>query len=90
MTEQQRQEPRIRSVPKNVVAARTSSNISPEVSQRIAQDVGQQTQHEAQLRDLQQYICELLIKNQRLRWLLESARNHQCEELADDYDQNVA
>ena len=36
----------------------------------------QQRFREYRLSDLQQYICELLIKNQQLRWSLESERNN--------------
>ncbi len=47
-------------------------------------DHGFQSEFEAQVRSLQQYICELLIANQRLRWLLQSRDNDQPKGLADD------
>jgi hypothetical protein len=43
-------------------------------------DQGQEKELEVRLRNLQQYICELLIKNQQLRELLESATQHQRQE----------
>ena len=82
MTDQQRQEPLTQSTP---------SDLEPVQEWRQEKwDQGQEKEWEVRLRSLQQCICELLIKNQQLRWLLESATNHQCREFADEYDQNVA
>lgn len=49
-------------------------------------DQGQQEDWEARHRTLQEYLCELLIKNQRLRELLALATNQRCPEFADEYD----
>jgi hypothetical protein len=44
-------------------------------------DKGQEKEWEAHLRNLQQLICELLIKNQQLRWLLESEQTTNARSL---------
>jgi hypothetical protein len=50
----------------------------------------QEGEYDSYLRSLQQYICELLIKNQQLRWTVESARNQQKGVLGNDHDEVVA
>jgi len=52
-------------------------------------DHGLESEYQAHVRSLQQYICELLITNQRLRWLLQSRNNDQPKGPADDYEQNA-
>lgn len=47
-------------------------------------------EHDDRLARLQQFICELLIKNQELRWLLESSTNHRYQVPADDQTEDVA
>lgn len=86
MTGHQRQEPLTRSSSKDIEPTSALTSTAGAVSQQSKP--GKETQYEAHLRDLQQYICELLIKNQQLRWLLETATEHQCEDLVDDCDQN--
>jgi hypothetical protein len=48
----------------------------------------QEKEWESHLTSLQQCICELLVKNQKLRDSLMSAKERN-EELGDGYDQNI-
>jgi hypothetical protein len=50
----------------------------------------QEREWEGHLRSLQQCVCELLIKNQKLRDSLMSAEGRQREWKPDAYDQNAA
>jgi hypothetical protein len=82
MTHPQCQEPPTHLFPSDIEPPRGSMSASAVGWQQEKSDQGLEGHH-AHLRSLQQYICELLIKNQQLRWLLQSATNHQNEELAD-------
>jgi hypothetical protein len=89
MTDQQSQKPLAQSSSSDIEPGNGLAG-APAAGQRQGEwDRGQEKEWECRLRDLQDCICELLIKNQQLRWLLESATNHQCKELADEYDQNI-
>ncbi len=90
MTEQKRQGSPAVSATRDTQPALCSKNAPPDTLSGNTLNQELQTQHENQVRDLQQYICELLIKNQRLRWLLELVKNHQREGIPDDHDQNIA
>jgi hypothetical protein len=79
VTDKQRQRPFAQSSPGDIEPGRGSAA----GWQQEKWDQGPEKEYDAHLRNLQQYICELLIKNQQLRWLLESATNHQFEEPAD-------
>jgi hypothetical protein len=69
-----------------------SSHLDVEQSSRSIQDCDVRRQgildnrtkedYEVHVRSLQQYICELLISNQKLRWSLEAATNQRCENLS--------
>lgn len=49
----------------------------------------QEKEWDSHLRSLQQCICELLIKNQKLRDSLTSAKSRNSEALGNELDQNV-
>ena len=83
MTEQQRQPRLTSSSDGGIKSSQDSVNEAVAVRQRSIAD--RENEHEANLKDLQHYICELLIKNQRLRWSLEAATNHQRGGIADDH-----
>jgi len=87
MTDQQ--ELLTKSLPRDVVLAPWLTRDTDAERRQEGSGQGHKSEYEAQLRLLQQYICELLIKNQRLRWSLKAATNHQCEDFPDDHDQNV-
>jgi hypothetical protein len=90
MADQQRQEALTQSSPGNIESARSFTSASAAKWQQEKWDRELEKEYEAHLRNLRQYICELLIKNQQLRWLVESATNHRYEELGDDHDQTIA
>jgi hypothetical protein len=83
MTDALRQQPLAKSLPGAVEpelalivpAAETQQQMWHRAQERVCEDL---------LSDLQHCICELLSKNQQLRWLLESQRTKQPEEFADD------
>jgi hypothetical protein len=84
MTHPQCQEPPTRLFPNKIEPLRGSMTASVAGSEQEKPDHRLETEYDAHLRSLQQYICELLIKNQQLRLLLQSAGNHQKEELANE------
>jgi hypothetical protein len=90
MTDQQRQQPLTQSSPSGIEPVQDLASASATGWRQEKCDQGQENEWEARLENLQQLICDLLIKNQQLRWLLEAATNHQCQEFANEYDQNVA
>jgi CRISPR/Cas system CSM-associated protein Csm2 small subunit len=49
-----------------------------------------ENEYDDRLKSMQQFICELLIKNQQLRWLLNSSTNRQDQEPAGDQSEDVA
>lgn len=89
MTDQQRQETFTLSTLCDMepVLGLTSASASGWLQERRG-GRGKEREYEAHLKDLQRYLCELLIKNQQLRELLESATNHRSQESASEYDQN--
>jgi hypothetical protein len=91
MTEQQRQQPLTSSSTRDIEPTRDLRSEPSAKWKRNNSDQGLlEREYEAHVRILQQYICELLIKNQRLRWLLQSATNHRCEDFTNDYNQKVS
>jgi hypothetical protein len=86
MTDQQH-EALARPSPREIEAARGAKGASAVGSAQAECEQELDKGHEANLRNLQQYICELLIKNQQLRSLLKSATNHHYKDLFDDEDQ---
>jgi hypothetical protein len=84
MTDPQCQEPPTRLFPNKIEPPRGSMSASVAGSEQEMPDHRLETEYDAHLRSLQQYICELLIKNQQLRLLLQSAANHQKEEFANE------
>ena len=89
MTGQQRQEPFTESSTGGYELARylTTASAATWKQQKWYQE--QESQWEERLSDLQQCICELLFKNQRLRELLMSATTSEVRESAHEYDQEV-
>jgi hypothetical protein len=89
MTDQQSQKPLVQSSSSDIELGHGLAG-APAAGRRQGEwERGQEKEWECRLRDLQYCICELLIKNQQLRWLLESATNRQWEEFADECDQNI-
>jgi len=89
MTGQQRQEPFTELSARDVESARDLMAASAARWQQQKWYQEQERQWEKRLSDLQQCICELLFKNQRLRELLMSATTNESRESAHEYDQNV-
>ena len=89
MTGQQRQEPFTELSTRDVESARDLMTASAARWQQQKWYQEQEGQWEKRLSDLQQCICELLFKNQRLRELLMSATVNESRESAHEYDQEV-
>ena len=89
MTGQQRQEPFTELSTQDVDLGRDLMTASAARWQQQKWYQEQERQWEKRLSDLQQCICELLFKNQRLRELLMSATVNESRESAHEYDQNV-
>jgi hypothetical protein len=79
MTDQQRQEHLTQSSPSNVARAQDLTSVSDAGWRQEKWDHRHEQEWEARLGNLEQCICELLIKNQKLRWLLESGPNQRQE-----------
>ena len=90
MTDQERQEPHTQSSSSGTEPVRSLASASAARWWQEHWNQEDEKEYEARLKNLQQWICELLIKNQKLRESLESATNRQCQEFSDEYDQNVA
>ena len=90
MTDQQRLEPQDQSSPGNVEPVRGPMSASVSGLRRQKWQQEQEKEWQCHLRDLQQCICELLIKNQQLRESLKSTTNHKYQELNNEFDQRVA
>jgi AraC-like DNA-binding protein len=71
MTEQPRHEPLTPSPAGDIELTRNLANEPVGIWQQYAEEQEGEREYEAHLRSLQQYICELLIRNQELRWSLE-------------------
>jgi hypothetical protein len=84
MTNQQHREALSKSSPGDTEPTRGPRSALDIGSQQVRYDHETDKGYYANLRNLQQYICELLIKNQQLRSLLESATNHHYKDLFDD------
>jgi hypothetical protein len=89
MTGEQRQEPLTESSSRDVELVRDLMTASAVRWQQQKWYQEQERQWERRLSDLQQYICELLFKNQKLRELLMSATNNESRESTHEYDQEV-
>ena len=64
----------------------TNQQLQEFLGQQEKWGLGQEIEWEARLSSMRQCICELLIKNQNLRELLESAMNRQRQEFADAFE----
>ena len=84
MTDQLRQETPSESSPRDVEPnwASTSAPAARWRQQKWQQE--QEKQWECHLSNLQQCVCELLIKNQQLRESLKSARNRQYQDFENE------
>lgn len=89
MADQQRQNPMTQSPLGSVESVQSMRSESAAGWQQQKWRQEQERAWEVHLRDLQQCICELLIKNQKLRDLLMSATNHQHQGFANGYEDNV-
>jgi hypothetical protein len=89
MAAQQRQGQITRSPHGGVESVQSTTSVSAAGWQQQRWPQEQERAWEARLRDLQQCICELLIKNQKLRDSLMSATNHQCQEFANGHEHNI-
>ena len=89
MTGEQRQEPLTESSSRDVELVRDLMTASAVRWQQQKWYQEQERQWEKRLSDLQQCICELLFKNQRLRELLMLATNNESRESTHEYDQEV-
>ena len=90
MTDQQRQEPLTQSSAGNVERVERSMCASAAGLRLQDWQQEQEKEWECQLRNLQQSICELLIKNQQLRESLNSATNRRSLEVDNEYHQKFA
>jgi hypothetical protein len=86
MTDKQRLESLPRSARRDVEIERDLMSASAAGLRLQEWQEEQEGEWESRLSDLQLCICELLMKNQQLRWLLEPEANHRCGELANDSD----
>jgi hypothetical protein len=86
MTDRLRQDPLPRSSAGEIGPAQGVTNASASRLQQQRWHEEQEKEWESHLRNLQQCICGLLIKNQQLRESLNSATNRQSQELDNDYD----
>ena len=89
MTKQLRQDPLIQSSPRHVVPMQDSTNVSAADWRQHKWHQEQEREWECRLSDLQQCVCELLIKNQQLRQSLTSA-TRPSKESAHEYSKKVA
>jgi hypothetical protein len=89
MAVQQRQDHSVQPSPGNLGSMQSLMTTSATAWQLQKWRQDQEREWESHLRSLQQCICELLIKNQKLRDSLTSAKNRHREELGNEQDQNV-
>jgi hypothetical protein len=90
MASQLRQEPLPQSPYGDIEMRQSSTGACAVGWQRQSGAKEQEREWEGLFRSLQQCICELLIKNQQLRYSLISDTNCECQEFADEYDRNAA
>lgn len=89
MAAQQRQDHPIQPSRGNLGSMQTLTSTSAASWQQQKWRQEQEKEWESHLRSLQQCICELLIKNQKLRESLTSAKNLRREEIVNEYDQKA-
>jgi CRISPR/Cas system CSM-associated protein Csm2 small subunit len=89
MTNQQRHRPVTQSSSTDIEPAGNPFD-SAAVCQQEKRNRMPEKEYDDRLKSMQQFICELLIKNQQLRWLLDSSTNRQYQEPADDQSEDVA
>jgi hypothetical protein len=87
MLDQPSQDSLTRSSPKDIESMRGLTNAS--LTGEEQQEPYQEQEAKSRLSDLQQCICELLIKNQQLRELLNLTTNYLCQECANEYERNL-
>ena len=89
MTNQQRHRPITQSFSNDIEPARDPFD-SAAVCEQEKRNRIPEKEYDDRLESMQQFICELLIKNQQLRWLLDSSTNPQYQAPADDQSEDVA
>lgn len=89
MAAQQRQESLSQGAAGIIAPVLRSTSASVAGLHHLQPDQAREEELEAQVRSLEQWICELLSKNQQLRMLLQSETKHQTKEIRHEYDQDV-